>query len=527
MKRRVALLLGVLALATAGFDAAVTTVEPADLVKRPDLVGREIETEDRIVYFQPHPGQGNSELRLKRTSVVFRLPVHLRPKDAARGGSVFRVRGVLGRDGDRWFCDVTGLELLPRDLDRLNQGIAGLTPNDAETRMRWARWAERRARDFRDPDLAERARELEGEAIRIESRRLPADAAEGWLTLAERVRSRGIPEPEPSALAHHGFRRLLADARSASALGTLRTRIEAFFAKAAQPLSQPADLERWEAPYANNPADAYRLAPPDVRRTLDHRLWADAAERALLAQADADPAQSLALAATAESELPDRPLTAAKLLENGLKAATRDLLKLRQAEVESLAKLCREKLHTPERAQALLRDWLGARRQRSLRPTDAEGRLNLANQYDALLNDRETAITLLREADKIDPGSKEVAEAFRLRGWRKSSKGQWIEPRERAGLAQSAQSEPDAPRSDPASQKLRGATEEEVKSRLGGRPNKVARTSTQGQAVEQWIYYNATRIIYVNFVRTPGDSRPRVIAFFSRRRTAFDPPPSP
>jgi hypothetical protein len=439
------------------------------------------------------------------------------------------VRGILVRDGDRVVCDVTALDPLPDDLDRLNQGVAALTPRDYESRLRWAHWAERRAKDFDDKALGERAQGVEAEAIRIEADRPSNGAGDALVALAERARGRGIPEPEPSALAHRGFRRLIAEAKSPQARAELRTRITAFFPGAARAVADPADLTRWEAAYANDPAAAYRMAPPDARQTLDRRLWADAAERALTAEAEDDPAQALRLAETAESELPDRPQVAAKLLELGLKAAGADPLKLRQAEVERLARFYREKLHDPQRAQTLLREWLDVRRRKSLRPTDAEGRINLAAQYDALVNDRETALALLREAYKIDPTSKELTEAFLVRGCKKGSNGEWVEPRAQATRSpdDADGNEAEAPRPAAADRKLRGATAEEVRSRLGGRPNRVARTATQGQAIEQWIYYNSNQVLYVNFVRAPGESHPRVTAFYSRRRTAADPPAQP
>ncbi|MDR3638252.1 MAG: hypothetical protein P4L84_30895 [Isosphaeraceae bacterium] len=526
MIRLSSLRVAILALTLSGAESGVTTIEPSDLTKRPELVGREIATDDRLRLFQYHKGEGYDELYLKRTSVIFRLPKRLRPEHPP-GNRVFGVRGVLGRDGDRWFCDVTALEPLPDDIDRLNQGVAGLTPRDDGTRLKWALWAEKRAKDFDDKPLKERARELEGDAIRIEAQRTSADNGEAMLALAERARSRGIPEPEPSALAHRAFRKLVSTAKTPQALAAFRTRIEAFFPTASRPPGEPADLARWLTPYAHEPAEAYRMAPPEARKTLDRRLWADTAERVLTLEAEADPAQAVALSETAASQLPDRPLVASRLLESGLKANTANLLKLRQAEVESIATLYREKLHSPERAEGILRDWLNAKRQKSLRPSDAEGRLNLANQYEALLNDRETAIALLYEAYKIDPASKEITEAFLLRGCKKGPNGEWVDPRARQAAAGSPTAEAEAPASLPAGQKLRGATEDDVRSRLGGKPNRVARTASQGQAVEQWIYYNANQVLYVNFARSAGDSRPRVIAFYSRRRTPGDPPGAP
>ena len=50
----------------------------------------------------------------------------------------------------------------------------------------------------------------------------------------------------------------------------------------------------------------------------------------------------------------------------------------------------------------------------------------LAALYDELLQDRSAARELLERAWKNDPGSKEVAEAFRTRGYHRV-KDQWVD----------------------------------------------------------------------------------------------------
>src|SRR5207248_6159063 len=108
------------------------------------------------------------------------------------------VRGVLNRDGGRLVCQVTSLQAVPSDLDRLERGLKDLGPKDYETRKAWARWAERRAADFKDEALRKRAKALEGEALRLEGelRRVAVDAPQAWLEMAQEMRRRQVPEPE-------------------------------------------------------------------------------------------------------------------------------------------------------------------------------------------------------------------------------------------------------------------------------------------------------------------------------------------
>src|SRR5204863_2865631 len=142
----------------------------------------------------------------KRTPVTFRVPRRLRPLASARltSGASALVHGVLNRDGGRLVCQVTSLQAVPSDLDRLERGLQDLGPKDYERRKAWARWAERRAADFKDDALRKRAKALEGEALRLESKwkRVAVDAPQEWLAMAQDARRRQVPEPEPSAQAH-------------------------------------------------------------------------------------------------------------------------------------------------------------------------------------------------------------------------------------------------------------------------------------------------------------------------------------
>ena len=498
-------------------------VEPSELAGRADLIGREVAVDDRVAYFQFHKGQGFDELVLKRTAVVFRIPPALRPKQPPKAPAV-RVRGVLRREGDRWACDVSALELVSADRERLDRGVSELASGDVEGRKAWARWAERRGREFNDAELRGRARLLDGQALRIESERRSTDPGTVVFELARQARSRNVPEPEPSSLAHRAFRAQLASARSVEELKGLRERIESFLPAARTPGGE-GDLSRWEAPYANDPAEAYRSAPESVRAALDHRLWADATQRLLEARMREEPKNALALAEQASSEIPDRPAVVAGFFDQALTAATTEVGALRRGDVEKFSTLYREKLGRPDEARVLSRRWLDDQRLRRLSPTDAEGRVSLAGQYESMLGDRATAAELLRSAWKIDPQSKDVADAFRSRGFRRVDDG-WVEPsRTVAGTVGDGAIGPAKSPAGPRSESLRGSSPQEVRARLGGQPNRKVFSATQGQLVEQWIYYGAKENQYINFLHRPGSPQPRVVAYYSRPRSAEDPAP--
>jgi hypothetical protein len=491
-------------------------VDPAELARRDDLIGKVVVIDDHVAYYVPRNGLEPDELQLKRTPITFLIPRKLRPRSSTRMSSVI-VRGVFQRNEGRLVCEVTDLASVASDLDRLEQGLSSLGAKDSETRKAWARWAERRAKDFKDEPLRKRARALEAEALRIEAdmKRLGVDAPQEWLALAQDARRRQVSEPEPSAQGHRALRAKLAVATDAALLKGVIQEIEAFFPKAAADVaSGHVNLAPWEGPYAEDPAGAYRTASLPVRKGLDRRLWADATERFLELQVSRDIQSALALAQRAETTLPEKKGLAGRLIEKAIRQARQDLGALRQSEVKDLAGVLRDKLGQPAEALGVLRDWLKVQQGR-LSATDAEGPLLLANLYEELLQDRVTALELLRKAWRIDPTSKEIAEAFRTRGFRKIQ-NEWVEAARGADPDTGKEAGPALVKS----QGLIGLTPEELRLRLGGKPDRVNYIGSRGQLIEQWIYLDTQRVRYVNLLHTPGDLKPRVVAHYTLPRTS-------
>jgi tetratricopeptide (TPR) repeat protein len=496
-------------------DPPANTIEPAELTTRPNLVGQTVVVEDRVRLFQFHPGEGYDELILRRTPVLFRLPKPIRP-DAPPKQQCIRVQGTLVREGDRWFCDVIAFEMLPNDINRLDDAVAALRPADYQGRLHWARWAERRGKEFKDTALLDRARELDRDALRIEAERPAADPARHWLALAERAKDPRYPREESGALAHRGLRARLAAVKNSADAERLRKQIVGFFPNAQLEEGDAAGAGKWLAVYAKDPADAYRLALPDVRAYFDHQLWADTTERELDFQsAEApDPDAAIEVADRAESQLRDRPEVARRLLQNALTAATRDLGRLRQTQVEQIGNLYRTKLRQPDRALTLVRDWLAEQRKNRLQRTDAEGRVALALRYETMLGDEQTALELLREAWKIDPDSKEVAEAFRRKGFRKVN-DEWVDARKGRTESDSSAEAVPSPRAASSELSLKNSTPDEVRTRMGSKPSRIIRVATQSRVIEQWIYYGDRKTTFVNFRYDADQARPVVVSSYS------------
>ena len=115
---------------------------------------------------------------------------------------------------------------------------------------------------------------------------------------------------------------------------------------------------------------------------------------------------------------------------------------------------------------------------------------------------------------KIDPGSKEVAEALRTRGYRRV-KDEWVEAS--PGAAPEAAANPggaDSQRPGAATTQVGCGARRSRRpaGRLGGEPERKSFSGTKGQLIEQWMFLEPGRVHYVNFLHTPGEVQPRVVS---------------
>ncbi len=507
--------LAIVAVPAAADDEAI---DPATIKGRPELIGKSILLDDRFEpgSFQFKRGVGFFQFELARVpGIAFRLRPQQALKTIPRQPGA-RVRGSLRRDAATLVFDVSGLELVEGDRERLDAAVAALAPGDYAARTAWAAWAEARASAFQDDELAARARQVEAQALAIEADRPAADPPAHWLRLADRAKARKVEGPLAGALAHRAFRARLNAARTADDLAKLAEAVATFFPDAAKPPAGAptpeavATAAAWEAAYQANPSKAYTDAPPLARAGFDRDLVADALERDLDRRAADAPEQALALAEQASSALPDRPAVADRLERIGLERALADPEALREAEVIALAARFARR-GDPGRGDDLIRRWLDDQRSRRLGPADAEGRVILAEKYERLLKDRAAAADLLRNAWRIDPETAGAADGLRRLGYRKES-DDWV-----ANVPGPA-TPPDRGRDRDTvrlADSLRGLTRDQILERLGGPPDRVARSFAQGQFVEQWIYRSAKGRQFINFLQPTSGGQARVVGHFT------------
>lgn len=508
---RAAFLFAILAIPGASWAQAPVEVEPSDLSKRKDLIGREVIVDDRVKFFFPVAGKGYPEIILARTEVPVVLPDHLAYRSSQSARSI-RARGILRRkaDGSGLFIDATQApELFKTDVERLKAIVATLGAEDLANREAWGDWAARRAKAFDDDSLKEMADRLAAESISLEYKSPKSRNPDALISLAKKARTKGIREPEPSAIAHMGLRLKLASIRTLDEFEKFASEVRAFLINSKTPNTlaptPPAET------YLQDPYTGYRTATPEARAALDRRLWTEAQEQIFRLRAT-DPKQWKTLGEEAKAAIPDRPEIGGGWISRFYEKQTNDVTTLRESEMRELARTTREDLKQPEKADALTRTWLDHQR-KSLGANDSEQRVELATKYLGYLKDRTIAADLAREALKIDSSGREATELFQRMGFVRSGDS-WRDPNDRT--AKPATPAGDDNRAPVTNDPLIGLSPAEVKSQLG-EPKRISRIATQGRVSIQWIYETGRGAQYVDFVQRAGDPQPIVVGRFAVR----------
>ena len=506
-RRRLAMILTVLLLCSGRARAqAPVEVEPGDLARRKELVGREVIVDDRVKYFWPIPGKGIGEILLKRTAVSVTLPPALR-YDSAPTAKAVRVQGILRSNGGKLSIEATKApELFRSDVDRLKKGIANLNPEDAESRSGWGDWAARRAEDFADVELRLIADNLQAESISLELRKPTSRTPEAILALAAKARAKKVAEPEPSALVHLALNLRSASAKTEADYQRLADEVAANLPNAKSSANSADRLPLEE--YAKDPASVYRSADTTTRAGLDRRLWTDAMTEVFRRRA-ADPSQLGKLADEAKSRLPDRPEVSGDLRRRFIEHSTANVTELRETAMLDLVRTYKVDLKQPEKAAATERTWLDHQRKTYLGANNSEQRVELAKKYYERLKDRATAAELCRDALKIDESNREAADLFQRMGYAKVN-GDWRDPREAAARPAADPGLDPSGKDDP----FLGLTPAEVKAQLG-EPKYATRVATQGRVSLQWIYQGTKGLQYIDFLHRSGDAQPLVVGRFS------------
>ena len=277
--------------------------------------------------------------------------------------------------------------------------------------------------------MKKRANEAYRKAVTVEYDKMTERTPEALQGLAKKASQYNLAESLSQEYIHEAYRiewdtlrsnKQLPANQLPQKLDDFENRLATALAGARTQLPGPRPLV--EKGYRANPIQAYNQAAADARPML-HRLF-DIEVVLLGIERDAKPdgSNGWSIAERIEKALPDRHEAAEKYREGQLDFDFGRVAVMSQDEAVVLANRYRQR-NRPDMAASTLKRWLEARRGQ-IRDNDAESLRQLAEQYDALLEDHPMAIHFLMEAYKANPESKEVAAALNHRGFQLQD-GQW------------------------------------------------------------------------------------------------------
>jgi len=268
--------------------------------------------------------------------------------------------------------------------------------------------------------------------------------------------------------------------------------------------AEDAELSR---NYGRNPLTTYRTADAAARKKLQRLFYRQILLEQIRRFARADGSNGFAVAKRLEREIPERKVLAESFREKEMSFRLDRIATASRNDAQDLAKLFRER-KDPKRATETWKRWLTAQ-EPLRRKNGVDGLIVLADEYVKLLDDRAKAIELLKEADRISPGTPEIAEWMKRFGLYRY-KNRWVTKKELKPLPV-----------DPVQQAIRagrvivGMNTKQVRRAKLGPPTSVTRLASRRGFHEIWIYGKANESRQaVHFLRNKSEPRTaaRVIA---------------
>lgn len=367
------------------------------------------------------------------------------------------------------------------------------------------RWAATRAAFYKDDELAKESEAAYLKAIDIERRAIPEGTAEGFFTLATKSAELKLPDRIRQELVYEGSRRRWDIARAARtpALDELREQLGRDLAGSGIPLQPPAPS--LEEKSAKSPLATYRDAPAEERLKLHRIFYAEVTLAMVVARAQPDGSNGMAVGDEIERLLPEKATLAETWRERELQHRLRNVATAGRQEMRDLAEQFRKR-NRPADATKSVTAWLEGR-EAFLRKDGPDGLKQLAEEYFNLLKDEKTAAKFLIEAHTLSPQSTEIAERLETFGYRFKD-GKWLTAREVDALPQDP-----IVRAISDGHVIVGMTPEQVR-RARGLPTSVTRVATLSEVCEVWTYDpkpNARTAVH--FVRkTRSGTEPKVTA---------------
>ena len=433
-------------------------------------------------------------LRFQHCDLSFRSSMRKRFPKLIGAGNTIDVLGHLTDDDGKLVFIVDRFHQRPSDLATFRSKARLLSKDDVQQWSALAQWAKGRATFYNDKKLHEQAETASLQEILIERQQLLSGKPAGLFALAQKVAHLKLSEALRFELIHEAYQLLwkAVQKEEQPKLQKLANRVADDLPGCATPLRLPQPKLRKK--YQDDSLSVYRVADEAGRRKLHRIFYSEIVLRMILKQTEPDGSNGFEIAGKIEKQLPEQHALAESLRDRELAFKLSRVTLLTRQDMLTLSEQFRLRKQ-PQKEQQMRKTWVAAKT-KQLRLDGPTGLIDAAEMHQELLKDLQSAMSLLLEARKQNPESKEIAEQIdrRLNQLGYSFKN--------GELLSNAEAE--ALRRDSIQQAGRtsvGMTAEQIRKALGS-PTSITRIATSGRMNEVWSYGDreTTRLI-IHFQR--------------------------
>jgi hypothetical protein len=422
------------------------------------------------------------------------------PKLIGSGNTIDVLGHLIDDDGKLVFM-VDRFHQRPSDLATFRSKARLLSKDDVQQWSALAQWAKGRAAFYHDKKLHEQAETASLQGILIERRQLlsgkPAGLiakTDGLFALAQKVARLKLSQALRFELIHEAYRLLWESAQKEEQpkLQKLANRLADDLPGCATPLQLPQPKLRKK--YQDDSLSVYRAANEAGRRKLHRIFYSEIVLRMILKQTEPDGSNGFEIAGKIEKQLPEQHALAESHRDRELAFKLSRVTLLTRQEMLTLSEQFRLRKQ-PQKEQQTRKAWV-ADKTKQLRDDGPAGLIDAAEMHQELLNDLQSATSLLLEARKQNPDSQEISEQIdrRLHQLGYSFKnGELLSNAEAEALRRASLRQ--------AGRTNVGMTAEQIRKAIGS-PTSITRIATSGRMNEVWSYgaRETTRLI-IHFQR--------------------------
>ena len=454
-------------------------------------------------------GRAGRLLRLLNSDLVFRVEEGVRLPKLKSGRNVEVIGYLRNRDNKIDFV-VQRIADAGTDLDRLTRDRKALPLNDAKAWYGLAAWAEKRAAFYDDVELLNESQSMVVAAFQIERRAIKKGDGKSLRALADRVEKLGLETSLRAQMVHESllwqWQALTLDRKiSMKERQEFLKVLEKELPRCKQPirLANPNLVRE----YKKNAKKTYDSATLSNQLLLHRYFYREVLKPLLLANAKADGSNGRLIAKELRSRIPEEAELAAEYDAAELQFRIRSVESMTRSEMLDLVDQL-ERTNQRKLADDTKRRWVISSEKRLVTRGPA-GLVQAANEYDALLGDKNKAIRLLKQAWQESSEKAEIEERLKRYDLYRG-KDAWLSKEQVDALPENQMDQ--ALREGRV---IKGMTVDQVRKTLG-EPDRVSRFASQRRVQIVWSFIDASSSrVSVVFERRVSDAKtkdPKVIS---------------